>query len=126
MLLSAMKTVTLILSFVIFPKESNWRYAVGAMLVLGGLTVASLEKQRNKRKQPLDRKISEESGSNKLRIDPKISVPDLPLSNSIQSEDHNSDRNDDGDNSSKERQSLINLDVELGRSGSASGPERRR
>lgn len=126
MLLSAMKTVTLILSFVIFPKESNWRYAVGAMLVLGGLTVASLEKQRNKRKQPLDRKISEESGSNKLRIDPKISVPDLPLSNSIQSEDHNSDRNDDGDNSSTERQPLINLDVELGRSGSASGPERRR
>lgn len=121
-----MKTVTLILSFVIFPKESNWRYAVGAMLVLGGLTVASLEKQRNKRKQPLDRKISEESGSNKLRIDPKISVPDLPLSNSIQSEDHNSDRNDDGDNSSTERQPLINLDVELGRSGSASGPERRR
>ena len=126
MLLSAMKTVTLILSFVIFPKESNWRYGVGAMLVLGGLTVASLEKQRNKRKQPLDRKISEESGSNKLRIDPKISVPDLPLSNSIQSEDHNSDRNDDGDNSSTERQPLINLDVELGRSGSASGPERRR
>ena len=126
MLLSAMKTVTLILSFVIFPKESNWRYAVGAMLVLGGLTVASLEKQRNKRKQPLDRKISEESGSNKLRIDPKISVPDLPLSNSIQSEDHHSDRNDDGDNSSTERQPLINLDVELGRSGSASGPERRR
>ena len=126
MLLSAMKTVTLILSFVIFPKESNWRYAVGAMLVLGGLTVGSLEKQRNKRKQPLDRKISEESGSNKLRIDPKISVPDLPLSNSIQSEDHNSDRNDDGDNSSTERQPLINLDVELGRSGSASGPERRR
>ena len=126
MLLSAMKTVTLILSFVIFPKESNWRYAVGAMLVLGGLAGASLEKQRNKRKQPLDRKISEESGSNKLRIDPKISVPDLPLSNSIQSEDHNSDRNDDGDNSSTERQPLINLDVELGRSGSASGPERRR
>ena len=123
MLLSAMKTVTLILSFVIFPKESNWRYAVGAMLVLGGLTVASLEKQRNKR--ILDRKISEESGSNKLRIDPKISVPDLPLSNSIQSEDHHSDRNDDNEDSSS-RQPLINLDVELGRSGSASGPERRR
>ncbi|KAL3800482.1 hypothetical protein HJC23_011719 [Cyclotella cryptica] len=46
---TARKGMTLVLSFVLFPKESNWRYAVGATLVLGGLTVASLEKQRHRR-----------------------------------------------------------------------------
>eukprot|EP00579_Thalassiosira_antarctica_P029247 CAMPEP_0202004470 /NCGR_PEP_ID=MMETSP0905-20130828/9764_1 /ASSEMBLY_ACC=CAM_ASM_000554 /TAXON_ID=420261 /ORGANISM="Thalassiosira antarctica, Strain CCMP982" /LENGTH=450 /DNA_ID=CAMNT_0048561807 /DNA_START=30 /DNA_END=1379 /DNA_ORIENTATION=+ len=88
---TARKGMTLILSFALFPKESNWKYAVGAILVLGGLTVASLEKQRKK---------------------------SLPFaSDPNQSEGHLN--NGDGDCRKSERQALINLDVELGRSSSS-------
>jgi hypothetical protein len=38
----------------LFPKESNWRYAAGAILVLGGLTVASLDKQYKKRNKSVE------------------------------------------------------------------------
>ena len=106
--------MTLILSFVIFPKESNWRYPVGAILVLGGLLVAGLEKQKNKRNKLIRNRSDEET------VDTKISVPSLPLSDSIESEDGNNNRN--GQDS--ERQPLI--DVETGRApSSGNGPERR-
>ena len=109
--------MTLILSFVIFPKESNWRYPVGAILVLGGLLVAGLEKQKNRRNKLIRNRSDEET------IDTKISVPSLPLSESIQSEDaHNGNNNRNGQDS--ERQPL--MDVESGRApSSGNGPERR-
>ena len=111
---TARKGMTLILSFVIFPKESNWRYPVGAILVLGGLLVAGLEKQKNKRNKLIRNRSDEET------VDTKISVPSLPLSDSIESEDGNNNRN--GQDS--ERQPLI--DVETGRAPSnGNGPERR-
>jgi solute carrier family 35 (adenosine 3'-phospho 5'-phosphosulfate transporter), member B3 len=41
------KAMTLILSFVLFPKGYSWFYPVGAVLVLGGLLVASLTKMQS-------------------------------------------------------------------------------
>lgn len=38
------KAMTLILSFILFPKGFSWLYPVGSILVLGGLAVASLSK----------------------------------------------------------------------------------
>lgn len=40
------KAMTLIVSFLIFPKQFTWLYPVGALLVLGSLLVASLAKVR--------------------------------------------------------------------------------
>ena len=96
---TARKGMTLILSFLIFPKESNWKYAVGALLVLGGLTVASLEKRRDKRSKD---RVSDGNRN--------ISIGSLPIPPHI---------NGDGDNRTSEMQLLVNLDVELGSSLSA-------
>ena len=41
-LATARKGMTLILSFVLFPKAFSWMYVLGATLVLGGLLVSSL------------------------------------------------------------------------------------
>jgi adenosine 3'-phospho 5'-phosphosulfate transporter B3 len=49
LLSTARKGMTLILSFVLFPKKFSWYYALGAMLVLGGLTHVSLAKISAKR-----------------------------------------------------------------------------
>lgn len=46
------KAMTLILSFLIFPKRFTWLYPAGALLVLGSLLVASLAKIRSKGKEP--------------------------------------------------------------------------
>jgi len=43
------KGMTLILSFVFFPKEFSWFYVFGALMVLGGLMLSSLYKIRNKK-----------------------------------------------------------------------------
>ena len=45
---TARKAMSLILSFMFFPKAFSWYYVLGASLVLGGLTVASLTKLSNK------------------------------------------------------------------------------
>lgn len=118
---TARKGMTLILSFVIFPKESNWKYAVGACLVLGGLTVASLEKQRNKKK-----------GENQVLVDTS-DIPVPPLSgNASKSSDDGDTENGDADMNedirSSERKPLMGIDVEMGRTSSktSNGPERRR
>jgi len=42
------KGMTLTLSFLLFPKAFSWYYPIGALLVLGGLLVASLHKMRNR------------------------------------------------------------------------------
>jgi solute carrier family 35 (adenosine 3'-phospho 5'-phosphosulfate transporter), member B3 len=45
------KAMTLILSFILFPKGFSWLYPVGSVLVLGGLTVASLSKIHSKQQK---------------------------------------------------------------------------
>jgi hypothetical protein len=40
--------MTLILSFLLFPKVFSWYYILGASLVLGGLIVVGLKKQYSK------------------------------------------------------------------------------
>ncbi len=96
--------------------------------MLGGLTVASLEKQRNKRNKPRFAQTEATTQNGKhLSIDTKLSVPQLPLSTKQnESDDHLSNGNGE-DSRTSERQPLI-LDVEMGRSksGAGSGPERRR
>jgi adenosine 3'-phospho 5'-phosphosulfate transporter B3 len=120
---TARKGMTLILSFVLFPKESNWKYAVGAALVLGGLAVASLEKQRNRKKRDNSNEVNVdhiqlEGGK---RIHP-LKVPDLPLNDS---DEHIQNSGNDAD---VERRPL--LDVEIGNHAtdpsSGSAPQRRR
>ena len=44
------KAMTLILSFLFFPKAFSWYYPSGALLVLGGLLISSLYKVRTKEK----------------------------------------------------------------------------
>jgi adenosine 3'-phospho 5'-phosphosulfate transporter B3 len=121
---TARKGMTLVLSFVLFPKESNWKYAAGAVFVLGGLTVASLEKQRNRKKRNSDvvtdgNQLSFLEGSK--RIDP-FEVPSLPLNDQDDSIPSN------GNGADIERRPL--LDVEMGSHlsspSSANAPQRRR
>lgn len=118
---TARKGMTLVLSFVLFPKESNWKYAAGAALVLGGLTVASLEKQRNRKK--MDSNVVADGNHQQLpfleyskRRDP-LEVPNLPLNDSDDAVPSN------GSDADIERQPL--LDVEMG-SHRANAPQRRR
>lgn len=47
---TARKAMSLILSFLFFPKAFSWYYILGAGLVLGGLLVASLTKHLDKQK----------------------------------------------------------------------------
>ena len=55
------KAMTLVLSFVIFPKEFSWFYVFGAALVLGGLTISSLAKMEERKASNKDRE-SKDSG----------------------------------------------------------------
>lgn len=48
---TARKAMSLILSFLFFPKAFSLYYVLGATLVLGGLLVASLTKHHDKQKQ---------------------------------------------------------------------------
>jgi adenosine 3'-phospho 5'-phosphosulfate transporter B3 len=112
---TARKGMTLILSFALFPKESNWRYPLGAILVLGGLTVASLDQQRNKH----NNKSKLRGGSN------NETIPVLPLDTDANNESHENNF----DPRMSESRPLVNRDLELGRSSAGStgnGPERRR
>mmetsp|Transcript_7378 Transcript_7378/g.18518 ORF Transcript_7378/g.18518 Transcript_7378/m.18518 type:complete len:392 (+) Transcript_7378:179-1354(+) len=52
LLATARKGMTLVLSFLLFPKEFSWLYVLGALMVLGGLLASSLYKIRNKQKNP--------------------------------------------------------------------------
>lgn len=47
-LTTARKAMTLVLSFLLFPKEFSWYYVVGATLVLGGLASVSIYKQKKR------------------------------------------------------------------------------
>ena len=50
LLATARKGMTLVLSFILFPKGFSWFYPVGASLVLGGLLASSLIRMNSKRK----------------------------------------------------------------------------
>lgn len=50
LLATARKGMTLVLSFLLFPKEFSWYYAAGALLVLGGLLLVSLVKRKQRSK----------------------------------------------------------------------------
>ena len=52
-LATARKGMTLILSFILFPKAFSWYYVFGAILVLGGLLIHSLMKIHNKEKNKI-------------------------------------------------------------------------
>lgn len=43
------KAMTLVLSFVIFPKKFSWLYVLGAGLVLSGITISSLAKMKERK-----------------------------------------------------------------------------
>jgi len=45
------KGMTLVLSFLFFPKAFSWLYVLGAILVLGGLAMASIAKIREKNRR---------------------------------------------------------------------------
>lgn len=53
LLATGRKGMTLVLSFVLFPKAFSWFYPTGALMVLGGLLASSLVKMRTKNK-PVD------------------------------------------------------------------------
>jgi len=61
LLATGRKGMTLVLSFILFPKGFSWFYPAGAFLVLGGLAVSSLIKIRssNNRKERLQRHASD-------------------------------------------------------------------
>merc|ERR1719297_176974 len=46
---TARKAMTLILSFLFFPKKFSVLYVIGSILVLGGLLISSLLKYKNKK-----------------------------------------------------------------------------
>ena len=45
------KGMTLVVSFLLFPKKFSWLYVFGALMVLGGLMMSSLNKIHNKKKK---------------------------------------------------------------------------
>jgi adenosine 3'-phospho 5'-phosphosulfate transporter B3 len=58
LLTTARKAMTLVLSFLLFPKGFSWLYVYGSLLVLGAVMVASIMKKRNhaaKQKQSLEK-----------------------------------------------------------------------
>ena len=50
-LTTARKAMTLVLSFLLFPKDFSWFYVTGAGLVLGGLMAVSLYKQKMRKEK---------------------------------------------------------------------------
>jgi adenosine 3'-phospho 5'-phosphosulfate transporter B3 len=48
LLATARKGMTLVLSFMLFPKAFSWYYVFGALMVLGGLLVVSISKQKQR------------------------------------------------------------------------------
>jgi hypothetical protein len=93
---------------------------VGALLVLGGLTIASLEKQRNKRKNKEVRIILPSlDGESGVTLDANKLVA-LPFDSDAEAKGTNGKEED--------HRPLLNMDIEMGRTSSSNktGPERRR
>lgn len=73
------KGMTLILSFVFFPKKFSWLYVLGALMVLGGLMLSSLFKiQRRKQNKNSVKKIPR-TRSGEEAADEKNSIIMTPL-----------------------------------------------
>jgi solute carrier family 35 (adenosine 3'-phospho 5'-phosphosulfate transporter), member B3 len=53
LLATGRKGMTLVLSFILFPKAFSWYYVMGAILVLGGLLLSSLAKMKSRKKQQI-------------------------------------------------------------------------
>ena len=50
-LTTARKAMTILLSFLLFPKGFSWLYVYGSSLVLGAVLVASIRKKLGKREE---------------------------------------------------------------------------
>jgi len=61
------KGMTLVLSFILFPKAFSWFYVVGAILVLGGLLLSSLDKVQQKSKSDIVQPLLD-SNNNDLQL----------------------------------------------------------
>jgi hypothetical protein len=68
------KGMTLVISFIIFPKGFSWFYVVGATLVLGGLLLSSLFKIQQKKKAALVQPLLEPE-NNELYLETVSSHP---------------------------------------------------
>lgn len=82
LLATGRKGMTLVLSFVLFPKSFSWFYPTGAVLVLGGLLTSSLLKMREKK---------------------HVSTPLASSNNGFSNGDHEDDHTHDQDSSSSQR-----------------------
>lgn len=60
LLATGRKGMTLVLSFIFFPKAFSWYYVVGATMVLGGLLFSSLNKIQQKKKTAIAEQALEE------------------------------------------------------------------
>ena len=72
LLATGRKGMTLVLSFVLFPKAFSWYYVMGAVLVLGGLFLSSLVKinEKKRRAHQLNKKSSD------MEMEPFVSLDD--------------------------------------------------
>ena len=60
--------MTLVISFLLFPKGFSWFYVVGAILVLGGLLLSSLFKIKQKKDSQMMQPLLE-SPKHELQLD---------------------------------------------------------
>ena len=58
------KGMTLILSFLLFPKAFSWLYVLGGVLVLGGLLISSIVKINSRNKELKKKSSSFDIGQN--------------------------------------------------------------
>ncbi|KAG7340516.1 UAA transporter family protein [Nitzschia inconspicua] len=86
LLATGRKGMTLVLSFIFFPKAFSWYYVMGAVLVLGGLLVSSLAKVNSKKKQQRQPNHCEDMGP-LLAKDNNRNYPSKPFD--IEHTDHN-------------------------------------
>lgn len=89
-LATARKGMTLVLSFILFPKAFSWFYVLGASLVLGGLLVSSLFKIHSKNRSKLANKGSnaELSKQSEEDLDDDVEEQGSALSKNLLGGDH--------------------------------------
>lgn len=84
------KGMTLILSFLIFPKAFSWLYVLGALMVLGGLLLSSLFKIQNKKSNHNTAKSSPSSSEAGGNENNNIAMIPLLVGNGSAEHGHNS------------------------------------
>jgi drug/metabolite transporter (DMT)-like permease len=87
------KALTLIVSFLLFPKVYTIYYPMGTILILSGITYASLSKVYNKSVNNNNSNNSSKNGNKKIDNDPSIVESSVPLLKSIVTETTNGDQN---------------------------------